>query len=368
MVRVGDVARIIEEHYPLAYAVAGDNCGLQLGSGSDPVQSVCVCLDPSPAAIAKAAARGADLLVTHHPLFFDPLRKLDPRDFVGAAAAGAIRAGMALYAAHTNLDAAPGGLADSLASLAGLADARPFPAVGGPVSYKMTVFVPAGNFADVHKAMSCAGAGVIGSYDQCAFASRGEGYFRGLEDSNPVVGGKGRLERIAEVRLEMVVPEENLDRVTIAMADAHPYEEPAYDVYPLRGHDRGGLGRIGECGGRQLSTFARALARKTGAAARLAGAHRRMAGRIAVVPGSGGSLLRQAARGGADTLVTGEIRYHQALEAEYLGIAVIELGHDGSEMPAVDLLASTLRSALRSVKKKVRVTTWKSPRSTRPIR
>lgn len=368
MIRVGQVARIIEEHYPLAYAVDGDNCGLQIGAAGDPVRSICVALDPSPAAIAKASARGADLLVTHHPLFFDPLRRLDASEFVGAAAAGAIRSGMALYAAHTNLDAAPGGLADGLAELAGLAGARPFPPAPGPAAFKMTVFVPAGNFADVHKAMSRAGAGVIGSYDQCAFSSRGEGYFRGLEGSHPVVGAKGKLERIPEVRLEMVVPEENLARVTDAMVDAHPYEEPAYDVYPLRGQGRGGLGRIGECGARSLAAFARALARKTGAAARLTGATRRRADRVAVVPGSGGSLLRQAAGVGADTLVTGEIRYHQALEAEHFGIAVIELGHDGSEMPAVNLLASTLRSALRSMKEKVRVTTWKSPRSTRPIR
>jgi dinuclear metal center YbgI/SA1388 family protein len=368
MVRVGDVARIIEEHYPLAYAVAGDNCGLQIGSLDDPVRSICIALDPSPAALTKAASRGADLLVTHHPLFFEPLKILDTGEYVGAAACDAARRGIAVYAAHTNLDAAPGGIADSLAALAGIADPQPFPPSAGAPDCKVSVFVPAAHFGEVHRAMSAAGAGSIGSYDQCAFASRGEGYFRGLEGSRPAVGRKGRLERIAEIRLEMTVPEKKLERVTSAMMEVHPYEEPAYDVYPLRGSRRGGLGRVGECGGRRLSALAGSLARRLGAHARLSGARRRTAVRAAVVPGSGGSLLRKAAGAGADTMITGEIRYHQALEADHLGVAVIELGHDSSELPAVDLLASTLRSALRDGKKKIKLTTWKSPRAARPIR
>lgn len=366
MVRVGDVARIIEEHYPLAYAVDGDNCGLQLGSRSDAVSSVLVALDPSPAAVARAAAKGAGLLVTHHPLFFDPLRALDEDDFVGAAALEAARKKVAVYAAHTNLDAAPGGLADRLAGLAGLADAKPFPPAAGPSAFKVVVFVPASDFTAVHRTMSKAGAGVIGSYDQCAFASRGEGYFRGLGDAHPVVGAKGRLERIGEMRLEMITPEAHLDRIIDTMRKVHPYEEPAFDIYPLKGHEGGGLGRIGSGSG-SLISFARRIAKKTGATARLSGARRSRVCRVAVVPGSGGSLLRQAARLGADTLVTGEVRYHQALEAGHLGVAVVELGHDGSEMPAVDLLAGALRTSLRQGKMNVRVGTWKSPRSARAI-
>ena len=359
MIRVGDIARIIEEEYPLRFALEGDNCGLQLGDVSLPLRGVLVALDPSREAVGKAAGLSANVVVTHHPLFYDPIRRLDAATAVGSAAAAAHLAGISLIAAHTNLDGAPGGLAGEIAARAGLTDIRTFAAHSAPEKYKLTVFVPEAHLSKVYRALSRAGAGVIGAYGGCAFAGRGEGMFRPLTGARPAVGKKGRLEKTKEVRLEMVVDADLRQPVVKAMRAAHPYEEAAFDLYPLAAEEEGGLGRIGAVAGVSLKKYLGALARAFGAAVRISGRAPARISKVACVPGSGGGYVAMAHRLGAELLVTGEVRYHQALEAEHLGIGIAELGHDRSEMPAVDLLAATIRRGLKQMNGKIKVHTYR---------
>jgi dinuclear metal center YbgI/SA1388 family protein len=362
---VGDVARIIERAAPPALALPDDNPGLQLGRPDARVSAILVALDPTPAAVRRAAAAKADLLVTHHPLFLEALRRLDTGTAAGTAAAAALGAGISVYAAHTNLDAAPEGLAVEVARRLGIADVRFLHPVNGPARVKIVVFVPSPSADKLHASMAAAGAGAIGRYDSCAFLSRGEGLFRPLEGARPVAGTPGRLQRLPEERLEMVAGEAELPAILAAVRRAHPYEEPAVDCYPLLPVPLGGFGCIGRVAPASLGAFVRGAARALGAEARVSGARPARVRTVAVCPGSGGRLVPLAAAAGADVFVTGEVRYHNMREAEHHGIAIVELGHDRTEMPAVDLLARLIRGGLSAAGAAVPVAIYKEPRAAR---
>jgi dinuclear metal center YbgI/SA1388 family protein len=363
VIRVGDVARIVERAAPLALALPDDNPGLQLGSTAAPVRRILVALDPTPAAVGRARAAKADLLVTHHPLFMDPLRRIDTATANGAAAAAALGAGIAVYAAHTNLDAAPEGLAVVVARALGLRDARFLHPMPGPAKYKVVVFAPPASVAGLRDAMAAAGAGRIGAYDTCAFAAPGEGAFRPLAGARPAVGRVGALERVAEQRLEMLADEAALPAVLVAARRAHPYEEPAIDCYPLRREPLGGFGCIGAVAPEGIKAFVARAAAALGAEARVSGRLPKRVRTVAVCPGSGGRLVPVAAAAGADVFVTGEVRYHNMREAEHHGLAIVELGHDRTEMPAVDVLSRLIREGLAAAGAAVPIATYKEPRA-----
>ncbi len=365
MIRVGDVARIVERAAPLALALPDDNPGLQVGSADTAIRGVLVALDPTPAAVNRAVRVKANLLVTHHPLCMDPLRRIDTGTATGAALAAALAAGVSVYAAHTNLDAAPEGLAVAVARSLGLGDFRFLHPVSGPTWVKVVVFVPAAAAAELHAAMAAAGAGSIGRYDSCAFLSTGEGLFRPLAGARPAIGTPGKLERVPEIRLEMIAGEAQLPAVLDAIRRAHPYEMPAIDCLSLRPALLGGFGCIGRIAPASLGAFVRRAARTLGAEARVSGARVSKVRTVAVCPGSGGRLVPLAAAAGADVFVTGEVRYHNMREAEHHGIAIVELGHDRTEMPAVDLLARLIRGGLAAAGASVPVAIYKEPRAAR---
>jgi dinuclear metal center YbgI/SA1388 family protein len=368
VIRVRDVARIVERAAPPILALPDDNPGLQIGDPDAPVAGILVALDASPAALERAAAAKADLLLTHHPLLYESLRSIDTRSWRGAAVAAALRGGIAVFAAHTNLDAAPEGLAVVVARILGLEDVRFLYPVPGPARVKVVAFVPAGAAAAVHEAMARAGAGTIGNYDRCAFVGGGEGLFRPLAGARPAVGRPGRLERVPELRLEMVADEAAVPAVLAALRAAHPYEEPAVDCYPLRAVAGGGFGCLGTVAPVSFAAFARRAARALGAEARVSGRIPARVRTVAVCPGSGGRLVEAAARAGAEVFVTGEVRYHNQREAGHAGIAVIELGHDRTEMPAVPLLARIVREGLGGAGSSApRVTVYKEPRAARTL-
>ena len=98
---------------------------------------------------------------------------------------------------------------------------------------KLVVFVPPEALEPLRDALFEAGAGRIGDYERCSWYAQGTGTFLGGEETSPTIGEKGREERVAEVRLETVFPAEQHEEVVAALRRAHPYEEPAFDVYPL---------------------------------------------------------------------------------------------------------------------------------------
>jgi dinuclear metal center YbgI/SA1388 family protein len=361
-VTVSDLAKAVEDFAPLDLAEPWDRPGLQVGDPGAAVRSVLVTLDPSPAALREALHRQAQVLVTHHPLYLAPPARLDLSQPLPALLAALIRANIAAYAAHTNLDRAEGGVNDALARALGLQDLSPLGS--GEAQCKIAVTVPAGYEEPVRQALASAGAGRIGRYAGCSFGCRGQGSFSPLPGATPFLGAVGRAERVDETRLEVNVARSRLPRALAELGRAHPYEEPAVDVYPLEVPcPLGALGRVGTLpAGRALGTWAREVAASLGApSARLVGDPGRRVTRVAVCGGSGSEFWKEALAAGADVLVTGDVKYHTALEAREWGLALLDLGHGPTEQVAVDVLAERLGEWARGAAEDLEVHVHREP-------
>lgn len=331
---VFDVVNWLERLAPPHLAESWDAVGLQVGDGWAPVRRVLTALTVTPDVVRQARELEADLIVAHHPLLFRPLKAVSFTSRTGAVLASLIKEGIALYVAHTNLDAAPGGVNDGLARRLELEDAVPLVPKPRTRQYKLVTFVPLDHKRAVMEAMAEAGAGVIGQYSHCSFSAAGVGTFRPLAGANPFIGTVGELEEVEEARLEMLVDEERLSAAVQALLKAHPYEEAAYDIYPLEpAKKEAGIGRVGRL--KRPMTAEEAVAHVKSAlglaGVRLAGARRERVEKVAVVGGSGGSFVEAAAARGADLLVTGDVDYHDADEARFCGLMVIDAGHFGTE-------------------------------------
>lgn len=347
LVTVADVLRALEQRAPASLAESWDNVGLQVGNPQGPVRRVLTALEVTDAVLAEADSLQADLVVSHHPLIFRPLRHLRLDDPVGQRVARALQSGIAVIALHTNFDLAAGGLNDLLAAEIGLQNVRVLDNIRPEGLCKLVVFVPATHLEAVHDAVCGAGAGHIGKYSDCTFRLSGTGTFRPLPGADPYLGQVGEREEAAEVRLETVVPEGRLEAVVRAMLAAHPYEEVAYDVFRLDnpGLPRG-LGRIGtvtETIG--LQQVAELVRDRLGLDyVRVAGDPRRGVRTVAVCGGAGASVIPAAVRAGADVLITGDLKHHDADEALARGLALIDAGHFGTEKRAGQWLADWLRA------------------------
>ncbi len=352
LAKVAQVMEIIEALAPRSLAEEWDNPGLQVGDPAAEATSVLVALDLTDAVLEEAAAVGAKLVVCHHPAILKPLPGIRLDLPVGRRLARALAAGIAVYAAHTNLDAAPGGLNDILARKLGLEDLRILRPTREEKLFKLVVFVPRGHEDAVRDALAGAGAGWIGNYSHCTFQAAGTGTFKPGEGTHPFLGRQGEVERADEYRLETIVPEPLLRASLRAMIKAHPYEEVAYDVYPLANQGReSGLGRVGRLKEAvSLAGLAARVKERLGlAAVRAVGEPSRVVHQAAVCGGSGGSLVGVAAFAGADVLITGDVRYHDALEALERGLGVIDAGHFGTEAAALDELCGYLNDRLAAV-------------------
>jgi dinuclear metal center YbgI/SA1388 family protein len=344
MVRGTDVAQAVERIAPGGLAESWDNCGLQAGSLERPVERVLVALTPLPEVFDEAEERGADFLLFHHPLIFGGIDAVDFDRYPGNLIHRAARAGLTVYAAHTSYDAAPGGVSVALAEALGLRGPVEVVSPSGALR-KLVIFTPEENVEEISDALSEAGAGVIGEYTHCTFRSPGIGTFKGSEDSSPYLGEAGQLERVEEVRLETVVPAHLATRAVAAATEAHPYEEMAHDLYPVDGYPEGcGFGRVGLLPEPMTpEQLAEHVSERLGAPARLAAdpEPERRVERVAALGGSGADFIRQAA-GRAPAYVTGDVRYHDALEAEALGLTLVDAGHAATELPALAPLARRL--------------------------
>jgi len=354
------VAEIIDALFALApsqLAAEGDNIGLQVGHPAAEVRKAIVGIDVTDALVRKARAGRAQIAVVHHPLIFSPLSRLSLDSYPSRLVAEALRADLAIVAMHTNLDFAPGGVNDRLAQTAGLRDVRPLTPWGKGNLLKVVVFVPAESQAQVRQAMAAAGAGEIGKYRECSFRAPGTGTFRPLPGAHPVLGKVGNLEEVREERLEVLVEKPRLAGVLEAMKAAHPYEEVAYDVYPLENCFPGaGEGRVGRLTRSiSLKTFASRVRKSLNAGhVQITGEPDGRITRVAVGAGSVRGMVEAARRVGAEALLAGEIPHHERLEAEEEGLGVIEAGHEASERPAVWVLAEWLEKAFANRLKVIR--------------
>jgi dinuclear metal center YbgI/SA1388 family protein len=333
-VLLADVVTELDAWFPPELAEPWDSVGLIFGDPQRPVRKALVAVDPTPEVAAEALAESVDLLVTHHPLWLGGITKL--AGYKGRLAQHLIGAGIALFNAHTNADRAPDGVNDALAAALGLRDVRPLETVAREM-LRLTVYVPGVNAEALIDALAAAGAGQIGLYDRCAYSTDGEGTFRALPGADPHIGAVGRIERVGEQRVEMVLPRRVRDEVATALLAAHPYEEPAYDFTTVaQTHAGVGLGRVGTHPAMPLGDFADHVARSlpaTHTGVRMAGDPRQLVGTVAVVGGSGGSEL-DAASAVADVLVTSDLKHHIVDEHVAAGgCAVIDVAHFASEWP-----------------------------------
>lgn len=349
--RIQDLVGLIHKLYAPELAEDWDNVGLQVGDPGRALDRVMVALDPGLEAVEAARDAGAQALVTHHPLLFKPVKRLTPDDAVGKVLWTAVRDDVAIISAHTNLDCAVDGLNSWLAQKMGVEQAIPLQAVAGDY-LKLVVFVPVGHEDAVADALFSAGGGQIGAYDQCSFRSSGEGTFRPGPGTQPYIGTVGQREKAEEVRLETIIPKRKLLRVLEKMQKAHPYEEVSYDLLPLQNQVPGaGLGRIGRLAQQaSLGEFAARVKESLGCDhLRLIGADQMPVRKVALCGGSGAFLLQTAHRQGADVLVTGDVKYHEARQAEELGIALIDAGHFATEQLMIEQVTQSLQAAARQL-------------------
>ncbi len=340
--RVADLLAHLESVLPTAWAEPWDRVGLLVGDPSAQLRRVLVSLDPTPDALARAVAAGADVLLTHHPAFLDVPATTPSAGLRGVSYAAAA-AGVALVAAHTNLDRAPAG-ADALAYALDLEMRGPLERSRQPVAVIVT-YVDPGAAEAVRGALAAAGAGRIGLYAGCSFSSEGTGRYTPLAGSSPVRGTPGEPARADEVRVEVVCAPDRADAVVQAVRAVHPYEEPVVAV--CQGSvDRGAarMGRVCEVpAGVSLQTLATGVVAALGVRPTVWGDPSSVITTVALAPGSGRSLVDDAISAGCDAIVTGELRYHEALEAAASGLAVIEAGHDATEWPLTRVLAGIAR-------------------------
>lgn len=352
MPQLADVLAVLDQQYPPSMAESWDAVGLVCGDPAAEVQRVLFAVDPVAAVADEAVEWGADLVVTHHPLFLRGVHGVPATTPKGRLVHRLVRNGVALYTAHTNADSAEPGVSDALATAIGLRDPRPLESHDGAAQDKLIVFVPEPDAPALLDALTAAGAGVIGNYERCAWMTTGTGTFRPGSGANPTIGEVGAVEEVPEYRLEMVVPRRLRAAVLAALVDAHPYEEPAYDLYELVSPPATtGLGRIGVLDQPEpLHAFASRVADAlpaTVGGVRAAGDPDLMVSTVAVCGGAGDSLLATARRAGVDVYVTGDLRHHPVSEAiDDGGPALVDVAHWAAEWPWLVSAAERLQDSL----------------------
>ncbi len=325
-----------------------DNSGLQVGDPTASISRIMVALDATPAVIESAISSACQLLITHHPLIFKPQKSISTATSQGKSIHAAIRGGLAIVSMHTNYDIATGGLNDVLAARLGLEACQPLQVTARQELVKLVVFVPEDHLERVRTALFFC-AEQLGAYRDCSFAAPGEGTFTPQAGALPFIGTVGQLERVAERRLEFLTDRTSLPRAVKALLAAHPYQEPAFDIYPLLNEGSPlGLGRIGRLPAPvSLAEYAARIGADLRAPGlRYVGDPAMMVSKVALCSGSGASVMRTAARAGADLLVTGDVKYHEARDAEELGMAVIDAGHFPTEIIMVPAVSERLAGML----------------------
>lgn len=345
---VGDILGFLEEIAPKEYALPGDPVGLQVGSPDVEVRKVAVALDADPKSVQLTVYRECELLIAHHPLIYHPLKSLLYGDPVSDAVRMLCAHNRVFIAVHTNWDCAPGGINDALAARLGLIETRPFGTGAAVAQYKLVTFVPTEHLNPVLDAMAREGAGEIGLYRRCAFYHEGYGTYEPQSGAQPFAGQVGKRETAQEYRLEILVPQHCLQAVIEAMLQTHPYEEVAYDVYPLQTLKAFPMGRVG-----RLPKPMNSLELRDYIAEKIENSYVRFYGKpqtiihtLAVLGGAGSDYWRSAKQAHADALLTGEVRHHHTWEAAAGDIVLFDGGHAETEMPGVHALAERLTEFL----------------------
>jgi dinuclear metal center YbgI/SA1388 family protein len=340
--KASDVYDAIDSFAPFALQADWDNSGFQVGDPEREVSRVAVSLDPTLEVIKKAIEGGAELLVCHHPLIFKPLSRIISGNPVSEAVLLAIKNNLTIISAHTNWDAA--GICQSLAHILEIRPIDFLEEIAVDL-LKLVVFVPSSNAPSLMEALFKAGAGCIGRYSKCSFRVEGIGTFFAGEDTKPHIGAPGTFSETPEYRLELILPPSLRHKVTCAILKNHPYEEPAFEFYPIKTYGEYGYGLYGTWDPpKEPLAF---VAEKLGLEALV---HTpqipKLVSKVAIMPGSMSSIVGQAKKSGSELLITGDLKHHLAYEAQDLGLGVISAGHFETENPGTKTLMLILKGQL----------------------
>ncbi|MEC5422235.1 Nif3-like dinuclear metal center hexameric protein [Virgibacillus sp. C22-A2] len=325
-----DVFQIMEEWGPRKLAYNWDNVGLQIGSHASIVKKIMITLDVLESVVDEAIEKNVNLIIAHHPLLFKPLKQVNVDSPQGRTIEKLIKHNITVYASHTNLDIANGGVNDILCDLLKVESTDVLVNTHTQKLVKVVVFVPLSHAEEVREAIGDSSAGHIGNYSHCTFQTEGQGTFKPLEGANPSIGNINQMEFVDEVKIETIVPEEKLQPVINAMIRAHPYEEVAYDIYPMDNKgETYGIGRIGTMKNEMsLEQFSNHVKSVFGLShVKVTGDLKSKVKKVAVLGGSGEKYLHAAKQKGADVYVTGDMTFHAAQDAWQMGLSVIDPGH-----------------------------------------
>lgn len=341
--QIKEIVKVIETFAPPALQESYDNAGLIVGDAEHSVSAALITVDVTEKIIDEAIDKGAGLIISHHPVIFGGLKKLTGRTYVERIVLKAIKNDIALFSAHTNLDKAWGGVNFKVAERLGLENVRILMPEEKQL-LKLVYFVPEDQAEATRKAIFEAGAGCIGEYDECSYNLEGTGTFRAGDTANPYVGEKGARHYEKEVRIETILPGYQKARVLSALFNAHPYEEVAYDLYPLENKfDRAGLGVIGDLSKPvDERSFLNTLKEKFEASGiRYTALRNKQVQKIAICGGSGASFLGAAIGQKADVFVSADFKYHQFFDADGK-IVIADVGHYETEQVTKELFYDLL--------------------------
>ena len=338
--KIQELCHFIETVFPIAYQEDYDNSGLLIGDFQNEVTGVLICFDVTEAVIEEAIAENRNLIISHHPLIFKGLKRLNHRTTSERIIAKAIRHDLAIYAAHTNLDNSKNGINNHVSNVIGLKNAKILSPIENDL-FKIIVFCPDEQAGNVRQAMFKAGAGNIGNYDSCSFNSDGYGTFRANDLAQPFVGNKNEIHFEKEQKIETIVPKYLLRNVLSAMIKAHPYEEVAYDIISLKNaNPEVGAGIIGDLPEEvSIHDFFNELKMKLNLSIIR---HNntdfsKKIRRISYCGGSGSFLIQNAINQNADVFISGDIKYHDFFDYKNR-LVIADIGHFESEKLIQDIL------------------------------
>lgn len=341
--QIRQITDYLESIAPLSYQESYDNSGLLVGDANVEVQNILISLDVTEEVVAEAVDRNCQLIIAHHPIIFGGLKKLTGENYVQRTIIQAIKHNIAIYAIHTNLDNINTGVNHKIGEMLGLGKREILLPKKETLS-KLAVFVPMDSVDEVKNALFNAGAGHIGAYSECSFSVSGKGSFKGEEGSDPYVGEKGSRHYEDEERVEVILPRHRIGKIVKALKKAHPYEEVAYDLYPLENTSPNiGSGMIGWLEEPVYALdFLAHLKNKMGGVVRYTPLVKDQIQKVAWCGGSGSFLVSAARRAGADIFISSDFKYHQFFDAEN-EIIIADIGHYENEQYTKELVASILK-------------------------
>lgn len=341
--KIRNVITYLEDVFPISIQESYDNCGLILGNSDEEIKGLMLCLNLTTEVLAEAIQKGCNFIISHHPLIFSGIKKLNTSIPSHSIIAECIKKDIAVYAIHTNADKQFPGLNSYIAESLGLENIKVLEPTEKMLR-KLIVFCPETHVEQVRESIFEAGGGKIGKYDCCSFNTLGLGSFRAGDEANPFVGSKNELHFEKEVRIETVFPDYLQTTIIKKMLSAHPYEEVAYDIYSLENTNPAiGLGAIGELGQEEeLEVFLEKVKNIFKIPIlRYSGIRKNKIKKVAICGGSGASLIKKAKQSGADIFISSDFKYHD-FELPYSDYVVVDAGHYETEILFKEFLISIL--------------------------